>query len=270
MIIDEKNIKEIIKEIGIVPSKDYGQNFLVVPSICQKIVDLLNVDKEDNVLEVGPGLGSLTHHLFLEEGNIDVIDIDINMYTFLTLYYKDKRDHILFNDVRKIDISKYNKIISNLPYNITSELILYFLINGDNLTSLVLMSELETSEHFLATKGKEYGPLSVLIHCLGKIERKFNVSNSSFYPIPKCKSTVFKIEILNKYDKDFKNEYYRFVKSLFLLRRKTILNNLINLLKDKEKATKLLEASHIMSNRRPEEISPEEYLILFNNYKNIN
>lgn len=265
MIIDEKIVREIIKEIGINPNKDYGQNFLIVPSTSEKIVDLLNVNKDDSVLEVGPGLGSLTHFLFLKEGNIDVVDIDINMYTFLKMTYKDKNEHILFNDVRKIDITKYNKIISNLPYNITSELILYFLINGDNLSSLVLMSEYETSNHFLDIKGKEYGPLSVLIHVLGKIERKFNISNSSFYPIPKCKSTVFKIDIINKYDKKFKSNFYRFVKNLFLLRRKTILNNLLSIIKNKDEAIALLNKTNIELISRPEEIPPEKYLLLFNN-----
>lgn len=268
MIIDEKSVKKIINEIGIAPNKDYGQNFLIVPSICEKIVNLLNIGDDDNVLEVGPGLGSLTHYLFLSKGNIDVIDIDINMFTFLNIYYKDKKDHIILDDVRKIDISKYNKIISNLPYNITSELILYFLLYGNNVSSLVLMSELETSNHFIDVKGKEYGPLSVLIHVLGKIERKFNVSNTSFYPIPKCKSTVFKIDVINNMDKEEKIQFYKFVKTLFLLRRKTILNNLVSILKNKEDALVLLNKSNIEINKRPEEISPEQYLILFKNYKN--
>ena len=131
MEINRNNINELVNKCRVSPDKDYGQNFLIEPLISEKIVSLLDVNKTDNVLEIGPGLGSLTHFLY---GNcvLSVCDIDSRMIDFLKIFYKNDINFIL-NDVRKIDVSNYDKIIANLPYNITTELISFLLISSSSI-----------------------------------------------------------------------------------------------------------------------------------------
>ena len=194
MEINRSNIFEIVNKADLKPDKDYGQNFLVEPEISKRIVDALIVTENDNVLEVGPGLGSLTHFLSEINCQITVVDIDQRMTNFLRVVYEEKNVEIVENDIRKTDVSTYEKIVGNLPYNITTETIQYLLLNANKCQRMVLMIQSETFNHFCYVCGKEYGPTSVLIHLLGNIERLFVVKAGSFYPVPKCNSTVFAIK----------------------------------------------------------------------------
>ena len=270
MEISRSNVFEIINRSSLNPDKDYGQNFLLEPKICNDIVSYLDINKDDSVLEIGPGLGSLTHFLSSCSNSIDVIDIDERMTNFLKVIYQENSNvHIICSDIRKVDVSKYNKIIGNLPYNITSELIIYLLINAKNVKKIVLMSQLEAYERISATSGKDYGPLSILIHLLGDIKKLLVVKPGSFYPQPKCNSLVFSFTSLDGVDKNEVIEIYKLSKSLFLNRRKTILNNLTNLIKDKDRAKKILNDCQIMENKRPEEIIIQDYVKLYSIMKKL-
>ena len=263
MEINRDNVLEICRKSNIHPSKDYGQNFFIEPDASKRIIDALEINDEDNVLEIGPGIGSLTHFLSLYSNQIDVVDIDKEMTAFLNLFYQNNKNiNIIENDIRKIDVSKYTKIVGNLPYNITTEIIVYLMQNALKARSMVLMCQLETFAHFYDEKGSEYGPTSVLIHLLGKIEKIFTVKRGSFYPVPNVDSIVFKIEFERKYPLEEVLSTYKLSRALFLNRRKTILNNLGNYLKDKEKAKAILAKANIPENYRPEQISPIKYLEL--------
>lgn len=262
MEINRSNIFEIINKASLQPDKDYGQNFLVEPEISNKIVQALNITNNDNVVEVGPGLGSLTHFLSLADCSLTIVDIDLRMTNFLKIVYKDNDVSIIENDIRKVDVSKFNKVVGNLPYNITTETIQYFLLNAIKAEKMVFMIQSETLNHFVDTSGKEYGPTSVLIHLLGSIQKLFAVKAGSFYPAPKCSSVVFSIDIdLNKNRSKAINAF-KLSKQLFLNRRKTILNNLVNYLKDKELANKVCSDLNINPLSRPEQLSPEIYLAI--------
>ena len=260
MEINRSNIFEIINKASLQPDKDYGQNFLVEPEISNRIVEALKFNNKDNVIEVGPGLGSLTHYLSLSDASITVVDIDLRMTNFLKIVYQDSNINIVENDIRKVDVSNYNKIIGNLPYNITTEAIQYFLLNANKAEKMVFMIQSETLSHFIDVSGKEYGPTSVLIHLLGNIEKLFTVKAGSFYPAPKCNSVVFAINIDPNKDRLKAISAFKLAKQLFLNRRKTILNNLVNYLKNKELANKVCEDLQINPLSRPEQLSPEIYL----------
>ena len=260
MEINRLNIFEIINKASLQPDKDYGQNFLVEPEISNRIVEALNVNNKDNVIEVGPGLGSLTHYLSLSDALITVVDIDLRMTNFLKIVYQDSNINIVENDIRKVGVSNYNKVIGNLPYNITTEAIQYFLLNANKAEKMVFMIQSETLSHFIDVSGKEYGPTSVLIHLLGNIEKLFTVKAGSFYPAPKCSSVVFAINIDPNKDRLKAISAFKLAKQLFLNRRKTILNNLVNYLKNKELANKVCEDLQINPLSRPEQLSPEIYL----------
>ena len=260
MEINRFNIFEIVNRANLKPDKDYGQNFLVETDICKKIVDALEINENDNVIEVGPGLGSLTHYLSLEKCHVVSVDIDKRMIDFLNVVYQNSNVEIVENDIRKTNVSKYTKVIGNLPYNITTETIQYFLINAGSADRMVFMIQNETFAHFNDVSGKEYGPTSVLIHLLGNIERLFTVKAGSFYPVPKCNSVVFAINIDARVNRLEAINAFKVAKQLFVNRRKTIMNNLVNYLKDKDVCNKLLSDLNIDPLARPEQLSPEIYL----------
>ena len=262
MEINRSNIFEIINKASLQPDKDYGQNFLVEPEVSNKIVQALNINNKDNVIEVGPGLGSLTHFLSLTDSSLTVVDIDLRMTNFLKIVYQNSDINIVENDIRKVDVSNFNKIIGNLPYNITTETIQYFLLNATKAEKMVFMIQSETLNHFVDISGKEYGPTSVLIHLLGKIQKLFTVKAGSFYPAPKCSSVVFAIDIDANKDRLKAINAFKISKQLFLNRRKTILNNLVNYLKDKDMANKVCDDLNINPLSRPEQLSPEIYLAI--------
>ena len=264
MEINRSNVFEIANKADLKPEKDYGQNFLIEPQVCERIVNALNIQDNDKVIEVGPGLGSLTHYLSLYNNDSTVVDIDPRMVNFLRIVYKDNPNiNVVENDIRKTDVYEYTKIIGNLPYNITTETIQFFLTNATSAKRMVFMIQSEALNRFYDVKGKEYGPVSVLLHLLGNIEKLFTVKAGSFYPAPKCSSVVFAINIDETKDRKAALGAFKLAKSLFLNRRKTIQNNLVNALKDKELVTKVCEDLNINPLSRPEDLSPETYLAIY-------
>ena len=261
MEINRSNIFELVDRCQVKPDKDYGQNFLLEPLIAKKIVDALDADKNDLTLEIGPGLGSLTHFL-TDQTKLEVCDIDSRMIDFLKIFYKDSLTYIL-NDVRKIEVDKYDKIIGNLPYNITTELVTFLLMNAKKAKKMILMCQLEAFNRFYDLSGENYGPVSVLLHLLGDIEKVLVVKAGSFYPVPKCQSIVFSYKSNPKTDYDNAIKVFKFTKVLFNNRRKTIYNNLKNYLSSADKTNEVLSELNLNSQLRPENISPEIYLKMY-------
>lgn len=262
MEINRSNIFEIVNKANLKPDKDYGQNFLVEPQVSEKIVNALEIKDGDNVLEIGPGLGSLTHFLATPNHQTTAVDIDKRMIDFLSVVYQEQNVNIIENDIRKVDVKGYNKIIGNIPYNITTETIQYCLLNAEKVERMVFMIQSETFNHFYDVSGKEYGPTSVLIHLLGKIEKLFTVKAGSFYPAPKCSSTVFAINIDTRVNRFTAINTFKLTKQLFINRRKTIQNNLMSYLKNKEQVNKLCGDLKINPLLRPEQLLPETYLLI--------
>lgn len=260
MEINRSNVFEIANKADLKPDKDYGQNFLIEPQVCERIVNALEIKDNDKVIEVGPGLGSLTHYLSQYKNKSTVVDIDLRMVNFLKVVYKDNSNiEVVANDIRKTDVSQYTKVIGNLPYNITTEAIQYFLLNATDATRMVFMIQSETLAHFYDVAGKEYGPTSVLIHLLGSIEKLFTVNAGSFYPAPKCSSSVFAINIDGGVDRESAIRAFKVAKALFANRRKTISNNLLNYLKNKDTVNQLCADLNLNPLLRPEQIAPEMY-----------
>lgn len=266
MEINKSNVFTLLNIVGAKPSKDYGQNFLIEPTICERISNCLTTKPEDKILEIGPGLGSLTHYLNEKEGSLYCVDIDSKMITVLSDLYKETKICFINNDIRNVSLEKYTKIIGNLPYNITTELVVYLLTKGLNCEQFVFMIQAEAINRFIDLDGKEYGPASVLVHLLGNIKKEFIVKAGSFYPAPKCNSVVFTINREERYPRELAIEVYQLCKKLFLNRRKTILNNLSNVC-GKEKAVETLKFLNILETTRPEEISPEIFVEIYNSLK---
>ena len=262
MEINRSNIFEILKNTDIRPDKDYGQNFLLEPDIAKSIVDLADIKEEDSTLEIGPGLGSLTHFIYMKNCHFSVCDIDYRMIDFLKIFYKDRITYIN-NDIRKVDVSGYDKIIGNLPYNITTELVEFLLLNATKAKKMVLMIQLEAFNRFYELSGEDYGAISVLTRLMCDVEKHFVVKPGSFHPVPKCKSVVFTLTRKDDVDYDSVVGTYKLAKSLFLNRRKTIHNNLKNYLSSGEKASELLSKLNLDPQLRPENIKPEIYFQMY-------
>ncbi len=263
MEINRNNVFEIIEKSRLRPDKDYGQNYLLDISICQKIVEQLEINEKDDVLEIGPGLGSLTHFIAKHKCNITLVDIDQRMIDFLKIIYQQNNINFVTQDIRKHDVSNHTKIIGNLPYNITTETIVYLLENAEKAEKMVLMCQAEAFNRFNDLNGKDYGPASILVHLLGECKRIMTVKPGSFYPMPKCSSVVFSIKIDKNVGRNKCLGVYKLAKKLFLNRRKTIYNNLSTYLGDKEEAERLLNELGISLNKRPEELSPEIFTKIY-------
>ena len=259
MEINRNNVFELINKCNVKPDKDYGQNYLVEPTICENIVSFLG-DEKGSILEIGPGLGSLTH--YLRKDDLTLCDIDSRMIAFLKPIYGDKVHYVL-DDIRNVDVFKFDYIIGNLPYNITTELVTYLLLNADNAKKMILMCQLEAFSRFFDTQGENYGPVSVLLHLLGDSKKLLTVKAGSFTPVPKCNSVVFSFMRNPVTDKATIISVYKMSKTLFLNRRKTIYNNLKNYISDVDKINNVLKELNIEPTTRPEQISPTQFLNMY-------
>lgn len=270
MEINRDNVFEIINKAGLKPDKDYGQNYLLDVSICEKIVSYLQVENNEKILEIGPGLGSLTHFISLYHNPTTLVDIDQRMVDFLKVVYQSPSINVVREDIRKFDVSDYEKIIGNLPYNITTETVIYLLENAKKAKKMVLMCQAEAFNRFNDLAGKDYGPASILVHLLGSIKKECLVKPGSFYPAPKCASIVFTVSLNQTIDRDYCLNVYKMAKNLFLNRRKTIYNNLSSFLGDKNTAETILNELSISLNKRPEELSPQVFVNIYEKWKSYN
>jgi len=208
----------------IIPKKSLGQNFLKDKNIVNKIINTININN-NNIIEIGPGLGILTENILkLKPKKLIVIEKDLRLYKkLLDKFDKDKltiiNDDALFYDFSKI---KNFKLISNLPYNISSKFLLKIIKFNKNITDIVCMIQSELAEKFDYKKGKINKYKFISKYC-GKYEILFDVSPNVFYPKPKVKSKVVKF-ILNKQNIN-KEKLDLFVNLFFLNKRKKIKSN---------------------------------------------
>ncbi len=254
-----------IKEMSKFANKELGQNYLIDQEIAKKIVNFLDINDKDDILEIGSGFGSLS--IFMLEKPYKTItfnDIDPRSIEYLDqLTANKRRAYVVNKSALKLSVSTYSKIIGNLPYYITNDLLEHLLTKG-NASKYVFMVQKEVTNRINAKVGsEEYGPLAVLTKTIGVYKSELNVNKSAFMPQPHIDSTVFSISI-NKNNKFDKYKYLQFLKRMFLHRRKTIYNNLSLYLMNKDKAKEVLEKLKISILTRPEQIDPQTYMDIFN------
>lgn len=259
--MNESSYFEKIKEYKLLAKKEVGQNFLIDNKICKEIVSLLDIKDDDVVLEIGPGAGSLSFYLSEFKAPCDLIDIDQGLIAKLQNDFSEKENiHPIVANALKADFSKYTKIISNLPYYITTSLIEKALLEATEAKKCVFMVQKEVIERLSASLGEEaWGPLALLVQSFGVFKKEFLVPRTAFVPAPHIDSCVFSITANGKRPS---KDWYAFVSKMFMHRRKTTLNNLSKLI-GSEKARLVLEKSNIQSNKRPEELSLGEWNRLY-------
>lgn len=272
--MDLKDIKtqELVKKYNFKFSKSLGQNFLVDDSVLSDIVNGAEVSSEDFVIEIGPGVGTLTAQLLMKAKKVTAIELDNDLIPILQEELGSNQNFdLIHKDALKVDFNeligdeKSVKLVANLPYYVTTPIILKLLKDGYNFKSLTIMIQKEVAERIDAEPNcKEYGALSVLVqyYCNTSIIRR--VPPTCFIPRPKVDSIVIKLDRLEKPRVKVKDVdlMFELVRAGFNMRRKTLWNAAKTLKVDKIKLEEAFEKSGIDPKRRAETLTLEEFGVL--------
>lgn len=273
------DLKKILQDNNFSFKKNFGQNFLSDNTILEQIVTGAGVDQTDRVLEIGVGAGTLTRVLSSHAQKVIGYEIDKSLKGVLdkTLQGKDNVE-IVFADALKTPIEEIEKkiggeyrVVANIPYYITSPLIMKFVDTATKCKSITAMIQKEVADRICAKAGTaDYGSITVGVNAVANTSIIVNVDKTKFYPMPKVDSAVVHIVMdKNKYDiKDIK-VFRDLVRCAFSSRRKTFVNNLINTLKfTREQAEELLKSQNLDIMCRGETLSPEQFVMLANTLVN--
>ncbi len=268
-------IKEILSETGFKFSKSLGQNFLTDESVLDKIIESSGVDKNSCVLEVGPGFGTLTQRLCASAKSVVAIELDASAIPILKENLSEFDNlKIINDDVLKCDLksiikenfgNKSVKLVANLPYYITTPIIMHILEAHLGIDSLTVMIQKEVAMRIGAKpRAKDYGALSVAVSYYSEPEIVTNVPPSAFIPQPKVSSAVIKLNLREKPPVEVFSEkgFFRVVRASFAQRRKTLLNALSNspeIPLSKEEVLRVLEFCGIDPQRRGETLSLDDF-----------
>lgn len=265
--IDE--LKNFLQASGLKPKDYLGQNFLVDEIVLDEIIQASELKKNDVVIEVGPGLGTLTEKLCQNAGEVWAIEKDSKLIPVLKKSLKEFSNlKIVEEDILKFhlekNISAPYKVVANIPYYLTSKLFQYFLQQKNKPKVLVLMVQKEVGERVVAAAG-ELSLLGISVQIFSDPSIIAHVSKKSFWPIPKVDSVILKIVPKNKYS-EIKNqeEFFRILKMSFAGKRKQIHNTLTSGLKlPKEKILQFLSDAKINPMARPQDLSIEEWVRIY-------
>lgn len=269
--------KFILNKYQIKANKSLGQNFLINEEVVEKIIDTANIQKEDLIIEIGPGLGTLTKELIERAGKVICIELDHKMVAILKDRFSFYNNiEIIEDDVLNINLKeiiiqetktndlKNAKVVANLPYYITTPIVMKLLEDRLNVESITIMIQKEVADRLVAKPGSPLsGAISYAISYYTFPESVVLVSNKSFLPSPEVDSEVIKLNVLSEPSVQVKNEelLFRIIKLAFMQRRKTLVNALYNgnLMEDKQKVEKMLNDLKIDSKIRGEKLTLDEF-----------
>ena len=272
--------KYLMKKYGITANKSLGQNFLIDDEVVNNIVDSANVTKNDFVIEIGPGLGTLTSKLVERAGKVVAIELDDRMIKILNDRFSIYSNfELLHDDVLKVDLHElisvnkekwsHVKIVANLPYYITTPIIMKLLEEKLDIDSITVMIQKEVADRITATPGEKYsGAITYSVYYYANPQQICFVSKECFIPSPEVDSEVITLNIRNTPLVEVKNEeiFFKVIKASFMQRRKTLLNGLLNgvIVKNKEEGKQLLQKLNLPENIRGESLSIEQFAEIAN------
>ena len=268
-----KETRFIMDKYHITANKNLGQNFLIDDEAVAGIVEAANVSKDDLIIEIGPGLGTLTKELLDRAGKVICIELDKRMIEILndrfSMYDNFK---VLNDDVLKVDLKtlianekiKNTKIVANLPYYITTPIIMKLLEERLDIETITVMIQKEVADRLVTKPGTgDTGAITYAIHYYTNPKRVLEVPNTAFIPEPKVNSTVINLEVLKEPKVAVKDEkkLFEVIKTAFMQKRKTLVNALANSSKfgTKEQIEKILQTLEIDNKIRPEKLTLEEF-----------
>ena len=272
----------IMKKYKIRANKSLGQNFLINQNVVDKIVESSNISKEDLVIEIGPGLGTLTKELLERAGKVISIELDKKMIKILLDRFSlcDNLE-IIHEDVLRVRLDKIikeekekngfktAKIVANLPYYITTPIIMKLLEDRLDLESITVMVQKEVADRLIAIPGeKETGAITYSVYYYATSEGVMEVPKDSFIPEPEVNSKVIKLTIRKEPPVEVKSRgvMFKIVKSAFMQRRKTLLNALTNtkVFMSKEEGSSILKDLNLDENVRAENLSLDDFAQITN------
>lgn len=274
--------KEILKKHGFSFKKSLGQNFLTEPNILRKIVETATIDQETNVIEVGPGIGALTEHLARNAAQVLAFEIDdrlipvladtMSPYDNVTVVHQDVLKANLIEVTKQVFKQELPiKVVANLPYYITTPIMMHFLESDLDVAEMIVMMQKEVADRISAIPGtKAYGSLSIAVQYYMEASVAFIVPKTVFVPQPNVDSAII---VLKKREKpavevSSEKEFFKLTKASFQLRRKTLWNNLTHFYGKNEQTVAWLKTSlaeaEIDPSRRGETLSLEEFARLSN------
>ena len=266
-------INSILKENDIKIKKKFGQNFLVDNNILNSIVSASELNKNIGVIEIGPGLGSLTEYLVNNAGFVLCYEIDSEMIYYLEDNLKNYNNFKVLNqDILEANINQdietyfkdYDKIyvVANLPYYITTPIILGLLEKTNRISKYVMMMQKEVADRICGNpKTKDYNALSIAIKYRAQAKKAFNVSRECFIPAPNVDSSVIVLNVYENKKYEVKDEefFFKFIRLCFSQRRKTLINNLQNYY-DKNFIVEMLNNFNIKLTVRSEELDILDFI----------
>ena len=273
------NTIEILKKYNFNFQKRFGQNFLIDTHILEKIVDEAGIDEDDCVLEIGPGIGTMTQYLCERAGRVIAVEIDKALIPILNDTLSSYNNVTIINeDILKVDITKlcneYNngrpiKVVANLPYYITTPIIMGLFESGCPLESITIMVQKEVADRMKCGPGsKDYGALSLAVQFYSSPEIVAYVSPESFIPKPGVGSAVIRLTRYEKPPVEVDDEKYMFalIRAAFNMRRKTMVNSLMsgNLGLTKEEILSAIDKLNLSPQVRGEALTLNEFAALSN------
>lgn len=273
-----KVVKDIIDFYNFRFSKSLGQNFLVDKNFVEKIVERADV-KDSNVLEIGPGIGTITYEMAKSANKVVAIEIDRSLLPIIEENmeefenFKLIHEDILKADLEKIVSEEFNgeefSVVSNLPYYITTPIIEKLVTSKLPCRDMTIMVQKEVADRMLATeKDKEYSSLSVFVKYYSDAKKVTNVPKSVFMPQPKIDSTVLKLSLRKYTDQVDEKALFDLIHAGFNKRRKTILNSLADAV-EKDKLRLAFEKLGIKDNLRAENLSLDDFINLTKTIKTL-
>lgn len=267
----------LMKKYKIKANKNLGQNFLINSEVVENIVNSSEITNEDMVIEIGPGLGTLTKYLLEKAGKVLCVELDSKMIKILQDRFSIYDNFEVINaDVLKLNLNdiisenkkqgkiKNVKVVANLPYYITTPIIMKLLEEKLDIKSITVMIQKEVADRLIETPGgKNTGAITYTVYYYCDSEKIMEVPNSSFIPEPEVTSEVIKMNLRSKPVVDIDNNKVMFmvIKSAFMQRRKTLLNALTNtkVFLNKEEGLKILNELNLNENVRAEELSIQDF-----------
>jgi len=271
-------LRSFLEREGLGMRKKFGQNFLINPAVRTALVEELGADKNDDVWEIGPGLGAMTA-LLLEKGlTVKAFEIDAGFIRILKDIFADEKGfYLVEGDVMKTWKTQKpaSKLLGNLPYNVAAALLADLIEEGRVFSRMVVTVQKETALRMAASAGSpDYSSFSVLCSSVYKVKPLMVIRPSSFYPQPNVDSMGVLLE--NKKSDPYPSVYYPLVRALFAARRKTIKNNLTNFIASraagacaKDLCAAVLAENGLAGSERAETLEPEAFLSLAKSVENM-
>ena len=273
-IADVSATRHILKTFDLRASKKLGQNFLIDPSVVQKIVDAAEISDGDEVLEIGPGIGTLTQGLLEAGAKVTAVEIDKKLPAVLEKTLEGYENfRLVQGDILKVDIEKIMrpnfKVVANLPYYITTQILLTLLEKKLPVAKIVTMVQKEVAERMTAApNSKTYGAMTVAVQFRADVKIAFEVPPSAFLPRPEVTSAVVVCDVRESPFKVAEENFFiKVVRAAFGQRRKTLLNSLMGAGFLRENILAALEVAKISAERRAETLSIEDFVNLSNSLK---